>query len=225
MNIIRKINIAIDGPSGVGKSTIAKNIASKINYLFINTGLMYRAISYFCIENEIDIEDEDLVVKNLKKINLTLLPKEQVILNNKNITPFLRSDKISISASIVAGYKEVRKFCVLKQQKYVVTKGIVMEGRDIGSVVIPDSELKIFLTATPEVRIKRRIDQLKKSETKYDPESVSKNIKKRDNFDLNRENDPLVKMPDAIEIDTSNISIEEVEDMILKLIKERTSNE
>lgn len=222
---MKKINIAIDGPSGVGKSTIAKNIANKIDYLFINTGLMYRAISYFCLENKININNEEEVVHNLNKIDLELQPQEQVILNNNNITSFLRNDNVSIAASIVASYKEVRKFCVLKQQKYTEKKGVVMEGRDIGSVVIPNSELKIFLTARSDIRIKRRIAQLKDNHVKYDEKSVSENLKKRDEFDENRENDPLFKVPDAIEIDTSNISIEEVQNRILKLFEKRINNE
>ncbi|MGL5617465.1 MAG: (d)CMP kinase [Metamycoplasmataceae bacterium] len=222
---MRKINIAIDGPSGVGKSTIAKRIAEELHYLFINTGLMYRTISYFCLKNNIDIKNEKDVVKNLVNINLELLPKEQAILNNENITPFLRSDDVSVSASLVASYKDVRKFCVLKQQKYTLQKGVVMEGRDIGSVVIPDAELKIFLTACPEVRVKRRINQLEENNTKYDALSVSENLQKRDEADATRVIDPLVKMPDAIEIDTSNISIENVNQIILKLVQERTDNE
>ncbi|MGL5205558.1 MAG: (d)CMP kinase [Metamycoplasmataceae bacterium] len=222
---MKKINIAIDGPSGVGKSTIAKKIAEELHYLFINTGLMYRAISYFCLNNNIDTKNENDVVLNLVNINLELLPKEQTLLNNKNVTSFLRSDDVSISASLVASYKDVRKFCVLKQQKYTKQKGVVMEGRDIGSVVIPDAELKIFLTASSEVRVKRRIDQLEKSNADYDAESVGKNLKERDETDSTRDIDPLIKMPDAIEIDTSNISIEEVNKIILKLIQERTKNE
>ncbi|MGL5732932.1 MAG: (d)CMP kinase [Metamycoplasmataceae bacterium] len=222
---MKRINIAIDGPSGVGKSTIAKKIANELHYLFINTGLMYRAISYFCLKNNIDTKNENDVVKNLININLDLLPKEQAILNNENVTPFLRCDDVSVSASLVASYKEVRKFCVLKQQKYTLEKGVVMEGRDIGSVVIPNAELKIFLTACPEVRVKRRINQLEESHAKYDAESVSQNLQKRDEADSTRDIDPLVKMPDAIEIDTSNISIEEVNKIILKLVQERTENE
>ncbi|MGL5643590.1 MAG: (d)CMP kinase [Metamycoplasmataceae bacterium] len=222
---MKKINIAIDGPSGVGKSTIAKRIAEELHYIFINTGLMYRAISYFCLKNNINTKNENDVVNNLININLELLPKEQAILNNKNVTSFLRSDDVSISASLVASYKEVRRFCVLKQQKYTKSKGVVMEGRDIGSVVMPDAELKIFLTASSEVRIKRRIDQLEESNTKYDAESVSKNLKERDETDSTRDIDPLVKMPDAIEIDTSNISIDDVNKIILKLVQERINNE
>ncbi len=222
---MKKINIGIDGPSGVGKSTIAKNIAKELDYIFINTGLMYRAISYFCIENEIDINNEEQVSLNLNQINLLLLPNEEIELNQINITKHLRDDNISISASIIANYKEIRTYCVSKQQKYTTIKGIVMEGRDIGSVVIPDAELKIFLTADLDIRAQRRIAQLEKNNIKYDNESVISNIKKRDDFDKNRTNDPLIKTSNAIEIDTSYITIEEVQDKILEIAKERINNE
>ncbi|MGL5205054.1 MAG: (d)CMP kinase [Metamycoplasmataceae bacterium] len=222
---MRKINIAIDGPSGVGKSTISKILADEIDYLFINTGLMYRTISYFCLKNNIDVKSEINVVKSLPDINLTLLPKEQVLLNNENVTKFLRDDDVSISASLIATYRDVREFCVLKQKKYTQKKGVVMEGRDIGSVVIPDAELKIFLTANSEVRIKRRIEQLKRNKVIYDTDCVSMNLKKRDEADSTRIIDPLIKMPDAIEIDTSNISIKKVNEIILKLVQERIHNE
>ena len=222
---MRKINIAIDGPSGVGKSTIAKTISEKLDYLFINTGLMYRSISYFCIENKIDIHNESEVVKHLNQINLNLLPQEQITLNNVNITKHLREEEISISASTIASYKEVRKFCVLKQQKYTINKGVIMEGRDIGSVVIPDAELKIFLNANLSIRSQRRIKQLQTVNIECDEKTVMENILKRDEFDANRTNDPLKKMSDAIEIDTSNIEITEVVNKIIELAMERINNE
>ncbi|MDK2819567.1 MAG: (d)CMP kinase [Mycoplasmataceae bacterium] len=222
---MKKINIAIDGPSGVGKSTIAKNIAKNLNYLFINTGLMYRAVAYFCIQNKIDLNDERKVINNLNKIILIMHPCEEVSLNNINITSHLWKDEISIFASKIASYKKVREFCVQKQQKFAIEKGVVMEGRDIGSVVIPNAELKIFLVANLEVRTARRMIQLEERKIPYDKDNVFNNIKKRDELDKNRENDPLIKMPDAIEIDTSNISIEEVIKKILLLVDERISNE
>ncbi len=220
-----KINIAIDGPSGVGKSTIAKTISEKLDYLFINTGLMYRAISYFCIENKINIHNESEVVNNLKAIELVILPQEQITLNGINVSKNLREEEISIASSIIANYKEVRKFCVLKQQKYTTNKGVIMEGRDIGSVVIPDAELKIFLNANLSTRSQRRILQLQANNIKCDQDSVQENILKRDEFDINRANDPLKKMLDAIEIDTSNITIDEVVNQIIELAMERINDE
>jgi cytidylate kinase len=223
---MRKINIAIDGPSGVGKSTIAKMVSEKLDYLFINTGLMYRSISYFCIQNKVDIENEVEVVKHLNEMNLILLPQEQITLNGVNITRHLREDEISISASKIARYKEVRIFCVSKQQKYTTNKGVIMEGRDIGSVVIPDAELKIFLNANLSIRSERRIKQLQQTgELVFDEATVTENISKRDEFDANRSNDPLKKMPDAIEIDTSYIQITEVVEKIIELAMERIQNE
>lgn len=221
---MNKINIAIDGPSGVGKSTIAKNISKRLNYLFVNTGLMYRAIAYFCIQNEINTNDEIGIEKILDTIQLVLLKNDEISLNNINVTKYLLDDIVSITASQIASYKNVRKFCVLKQQSYLVNKGVVMEGRDIGSIVIPDAELKIFLSADPEIRANRRVIQLEKNDIKYDKNIVINNIKKRDELDKNRQNDPLVKMKDAIEIDTSHMTINEVEEQIYSLFLERIKN-
>lgn len=221
---MNKINIAIDGPSGVGKSTIAKNISKRLNYLFVNTGLMYRAIAYFCIQNEINTNDEIEIEKILDTIQLVLLKNDEISLNNINVTKYLLDDIVSITASQIASYKNVRKFCVLKQQSYLANKGVVMEGRDIGSIVIPDAELKIFLSADPEIRANRRVIQLEKNDIKYDKNIVINNIKKRDELDKNRQNDPLVKMKDAIEIDTSHMTINEVEEQIYSLFLERIKN-
>ncbi len=222
---MRKINIAIDGASGVGKSTIARSIAKKLNYLFINTGLMYRSIAYFCIENKINVADEKAINLVLNKINLELLINDEILLNSVNITGLLLSDEISIFASQIARYKELRKFCVSKQQTYTINKGVVMEGRDIGSVVIPNAELKIFLHANLEKRAKRRIVQLKEKNVQYDEHDVIKNILKRDEIDKNRKNSPLIKTKDAVEINTSNMSIKEVEEKIYCLFLERIKNE
>lgn len=219
---MKKINIAIDGPSGVGKSTIAKIIAHKLNLVFINTGLMYRSIGYFCIQNNIDLEDEISIYNEISKIKIDLLPNEVIKLNDINITKNLWVDEISIAASKVAKLKKVREFCVTKQQKIAKEKpGVVMEGRDIGSVVLKEAELKIFLCASNEIRVKRRVKQLVEKGEKVNEADVMRNIIERDKRDSEREVTPLIKVPEAIEIDTSNFTIDDVVNKIVFLAEER----
>ena len=218
----KKINIAIDGPSGVGKSTAAKVIAKKLNLIFINTGLMYRAIGFSCLKNGINLEDEDKILNYLNSINIELLPNEIIKINNEDITSNLWVDEISLAASKVAKLKKIREFCVLKQQKLAKEKpGVVMEGRDIGSVVLKDAELKIFLTASNEMRMKRRVKQLQEKGEIVDEQQVLKNIIERDKRDSERKVTPLIKVDDAIEIDTSNLTLEEVIQKIIDLALER----
>lgn len=219
---MKKINIAIDGPSGVGKSTIAKIIADKLDLVFINTGLMYRAIGFYCLENNIDLNNESEIMNKISQIKIELLPNNIIKLNNIDISSRLLVDDISIAASKVAKLKLVREFCVKKQQEIAKIKpGVIMEGRDIGSVVLKDAKLKIFLTASNEIRFKRRIKQLLEKGEKIDEEEVLKNIIDRDRRDSERVNTPLVKVEDAIEIDTSNLTLEQVIDKIITLAKEK----
>lgn len=221
-NMNKKINIAIDGTSGVGKSTISKTISKIFNLLFVNTGLMYRAIAYYCIQNQIDLENKEAIKNSLKDIKIELLQNETIKLNDEDITLFLWNDKISLSSSIIAKYEEVRTYCVELQQKIANEKyGVVMEGRDIGTVVLPNADIKIFLTATPEIRAQRRIAQLKEKKQSFDEQEVLKNIIKRDKADIERKNAPLLKASDAIEIDTSFLTLEEVINKIVKLIEEK----
>lgn len=219
----KKINIAIDGPSGVGKSTIAKSISSSLNLLFINTGLMYRAIAKHLLDNNFDILQEKEINNELANIKLELRENDQIFLNGQNISKNLYKDKISMSASKIAKYKSVRNFCVdLQRQIATENPGVVMEGRDIGSVVLPNAELKIFLTASPEIRAKRRISQLyEKGSIIENEQEVLQNIIDRDKNDRERKHAPLIKTKDAIEIDTSHLTIEEVIKKIIQLAEER----
>ncbi len=218
---MKKINIAIDGPSGVGKSTVAKEIAKKLDLVFINTGLMYRAIGYYCINNDIDLDDEQKIAKSLKEINLNLLPNEKIELNNIDITSKLWSDQISLVASKVAKLPKVREFCVQKQQLIAKNNpGVVMEGRDIGSVVLKNAELKIFLEANNEIRTKRRVEQLLAKGMNVNEQDVLKNIIERDKRDSERDVTPLIKVPEAIVIDTSYLTLEEVIQKIVELARE-----
>lgn len=218
---MKKINIAIDGPSGVGKSSVAKEIAKRLDLVFINTGLMYRAIGYYCLNHDIDLENEQKIIESLKAIDLNLLPNEKIELNGVDITNKLWSDQISLIASKVAKLPKVREFCVDKQQLIAKNNpGIVMEGRDIGSVVLKDAELKIFLEANNEIRTKRRVEQLLAKGINANEADVLKNIIERDKRDSERDTTPLIKVPEAIAIDTSYLTLEEVIQKIVELAKE-----
>lgn len=218
---MKKINIAIDGPSGVGKSSVAKEIAKRLDLVFINTGLMYRAIGYYCLNHDIDLENEQKIIESLKAIDLNLLPNEKIELNGVDITNKLWSDQISLIASKVAKLPKVREFCVDKQQLIAKNNpGIVMEGRDIGSVVLKDAELKIFLEANNEIRTKRRVEQLLAKGINANEADVLKNIIERDKRDSERDATPLIKVPEAIAIDTSYLTLEEVIQKIVELAKE-----
>ena len=219
-SVNKKINIAIDGPSGVGKSSVAKAIAKKLDLVFINTGLMYRAVAFYFIINNLNLNDEKLVNENLSKIKLKILANEQIELNDENVSSKLWTDEVSLAASCVAKYLAVRNFCVKIQQKLAQEKpGVVMEGRDIGTVVLPNANLKIFLSADPEIRAQRRIKQLEAKGEIVNHQDILKNVINRDETDQTRTIAPLEKAKDAIEIDTSNFSLEEVIEKIVNLAK------
>lgn len=214
---MKKIVIAIDGFSSTGKSTVAKLLAKKLNYIYVDTGAMYRAVTYFALENEYIGEGffkEEELVGRLKEITITFKLNEdlgfaEVYLNGKNIESDIRTLKVSKYVSPVATLSEVRRKLVEQQQLMGKDKGIVMDGRDIGTVVFPDAELKIFMTASAETRAKRRYKELldRGHELSYD--DVLENVTTRDHIDSTREDSPLIKADDAVEIDNSHLTIEE----------------
>lgn len=222
---MNKFNVAIDGVSGVGKSTLAKLIASEFNLVFINTGQMYRAIAYHFIS--IKKLNYDFINQNLSKQIKILKPlaDQKIQLNDQEVSSFLWTDEISKAASFVAKNENVRKFCVSIQKELAKNKNIVMEGRDIGSVVLPDAEVKFFLVANSLIRAKRRIKQLKEKNIKFVKEDILKNIEQRDRDDQSREIDPLVQVEDAILVDTSNYTLDEVKNILFKKIREKISHE
>ena len=216
--------IAIDGPAGAGKSTIAKKIAKKLDYKYLDTGAMYRAVTWYVLKTNTDISNKDKITNITQNININfekdINSKTHIYVNNKDITEEIRTTEIDNNVSNIAQIEGVRKELV-KMQKNIAKDGkIVMDGRDIASRVLPNADLKIYLTASLEERAKRRFDDIKDKNSTSSFKKVKKEIKRRDEIDKNREHSPLTKTDDAILIDSSNLSIEEVIDKIMSLIKE-----
>lgn len=221
-----RINIAIDGPSAAGKSTIAKELCKKLGYVHLDTGAMYRCVSLKATESGISLEDETKLTEMLEHTSIELKSDGSVYLDGKDVSKEIRSDENSLAASNVSKLKKVREDLVLRQQAMAKDKGFIMDGRDIGTVVLKDAELKIYMTASPYARAKRRYDQdvllgLKPNSI----ETIAKEIEARDYQDMHRENSPLTKAADAIEIDTSDLTIEEVVEKILGLADARIRGE
>lgn len=213
-----RINIAIDGPSAAGKSTIAKSLAKQLNYIHLDTGAMYRSTAYKAVQKQISLEDENALVEMLKNTDITLTPEGKVFLDGEDVSSSIRTDQISLAASSVSKHPLVRSELVARQQKMAEKKGFIMDGRDIGTVVLKDAEVKIFMTASAEARAKRRYEQDKKlGLPTTDVETIAKEIAQRDYQDTHRSASPLVKAEDAVEIDTSDMTIEEVVNAILAL--------
>lgn len=214
-----KINIAIDGFSSCGKSTMAKDLAKLIGYIYIDSGAMYRAATLYCMENNIiDINnevDEEKLKQHLFNISIHFelnlkTGRPETFLNNRNVEKEIRGMEVSQLVSPVSAVGFLRKEMVNQQRRMGLEKGVVMDGRDIGTVVFPDAELKIFVTAKPEIRASRRIDELRmKGDNNTTYEEVLENIKYRDYYDQNRKESPLRKADDAIVLDNSNINIEQ----------------
>ena len=222
---MKKIVIAIDGFSSTGKSTIAKRLAKKLNYIYVDTGAMYRAVTYFALEHHFigdDFFHSEKLIENLDKITITFKYNDikgfaEVYLNNMNIETDIRTLRVSQFVSPVATLSEVRRKLVEQQQLMGKEKGIVMDGRDIGTVVFPDAELKIFMTASAATRAKRRYTELVERGDNLSYEDVLENVTTRDRIDSTRADSPLVKAKDAIEIDNSELTIEDQLYTILNL--------
>lgn len=220
---MKKINIAIDGPSASGKGVTAKKLAELLNYNYLDTGAMYRAIGYFMISNNITLNTFDKT--QLNQIEITFNSKNHVVLNGEDIEDKIRNAKVSKYASDFSKLKEVREFLVKKQKEIVRKKGFIADGRDIGSVVIPDAEVKIFLVAELDIRAERRLKEYLEKGESVTYEEVKKQIYDRDFQDINRKESPLKKTKDAIELNTSYLSIDEqvkkIYDLVLKKIEEK----
>ena len=217
-----KINIAIDGPSAAGKSTIADILADKLGYTHLDTGAMYRAVAFECFKEGIAIDDEDKVVNMISNMNLDMRPDGKVILNGEDISNKIRTNEISMGASNVSKLLNVRAALVKMQQEICKQGGYILDGRDIGTVVLKDAPVKIFMIASPEARAIRRVEQNKEKGIEGDDyDTILQEIQKRDYQDSHRQNSPLKQADDAILIDTSNLTIEETSDKVMSLVKEK----
>lgn len=213
-----KINIAIDGPSAAGKSTISELLARRLNYVHLDTGAMYRATALKALQEGISLEDEQGVVDMLADTEIRMSPDGKVFLDGQDVSAAIRQDEISMAASNVSKHKEVRRVLVERQQKLAAEKGYIMDGRDIGTVVLKDAEVKIYLTASSYARALRRLKQNRENNISGgDLETIQKEIEARDYQDMHRENSPLTKAEDAIEVDSSDLTIEETVEKILAL--------
>ena len=216
-------NIAIDGPAGAGKSTIAKILAKELGYVYVDTGAMYRAIAVFYMDRCVAYDDEESVNSLIPEIDIRIEYKDgiqQVILNGENVTGRLRTEEVGKMASRTSAYPKVREKLVELQQNLARVTNVVMDGRDIGTKVLPDADLKIYLTASAKARAKRRYDELVQKGEKCDYDVILKDIEERDYQDMHRKESPLTKAADAVEIDSSDMSIEEVINTVKNLIKD-----
>ena len=226
---MKKITIAIDGFSSTGKSTLAKQLAKHLHYVYVDSGAMYRAVALYALQNNLingaDLKTSQLISK-LPLIKVTfvyneVLKSSEVYLNNMNVNEKVRSMEVSNAVSIVATVPEVRQQLVKLQQQMGSQKGIVMDGRDIGTVVFPNAELKLFMTASPDTRATRRYKELAVNDFNLSLKAVLDNINLRDHLDSTREDSPLFKANDAVEIDNSNLSKKEQFDQVMKLVNSK----
>lgn len=215
-------NIAIDGPAGAGKSTIAKMAAKKLDFIYVDTGAMYRAMALYFLRREIDAKDEKKIAEACEHINVTIAYQEgeqQVLLNGENVNAFIRTEEVSMMTSNTSKYPAVREKLLYLQRELAAANNVIMDGRDIGTCVLPDAELKIYLTASASERAKRRYLEQKERGVESDLAQIERDIIARDEQDMNREIAPLKQADDAIYLDTSDMTIEEVVTKIVSLVQ------
>ncbi len=214
--------IAIDGPAGAGKSTIAKAVSKKLNSIYVDTGAMYRSIALFMIRNNVSKEDIASIAAKCKDADVTINYEggvQNVILNGENVNGLIRTEEVGNMASVVSAVPEVRAHLLQLQRNLAASTDVVMDGRDIGTTVLPDANLKVYLTASSKVRAKRRYDELTAKGESCDIDVIEKDIIDRDHRDMTREISPLKQADDAILVDSSDMTIEEVENKIIELAK------
>ena len=219
-----KISIAIDGPAAAGKSTVAKIVAENLSYIYIDTGAMYRALTYKAILNQTDLENEDQLNQLLSDTMIELLPnmgKQIILLDGIDVTDEIRNSEVTNAVSKVSRHRLIRMEMVERQQSFATKGGVVMDGRDIGTFVLPKAEVKVFLIASVEERATRRHTENLAKGYPSDLKQLKEEIAQRDKLDSEREIAPLRKADDAIEIDTTSLTIDQVVDQIMKLAKER----
>jgi cytidylate kinase len=211
--MVMAYSVAIDGPAGAGKSTIAKLISREMGYIYVDTGAMYRAMAVYFSKNKVNPEDESAINEAVKNVNIKIEyqnGEQQVILNGENVTGLLRTEETGNMASKTSKYKEVRSKLVELQRELAKTTDVVMDGRDIGTTVLPDAFVKIYLTASSDARAKRRYDELVAKGEQCDLSAIKEDIEKRDYQDMHREISPLKQAEDAVLLDTSDMNIEQV---------------
>ena len=213
-------NVAIDGPAGAGKSTIAKAVAKKLNLIYVDTGAMYRAMALYMLRHGVNLQDTEKIIENCKETDITIRYEDGVqvvLLNGENVNAFLRTEEVGKAASAVSAIPQVRKKLVELQHKLAAESDCIMDGRDIGTCVLPNAQTKIYLTASSEVRAKRRYDELAAKGEECDLEQIRADIEERDYRDMHREVSPLKQAEDAILVDTSEMTVDEVIEKIISL--------
>jgi cytidylate kinase len=223
-HLLEKINIAIDGPAGAGKSTIARLVADTLGFVYVDTGAMYRAVTWMVLQQDVSPSDTVRVVAIARSMKLELRPGpegQQVFVSGEDVTGRIRTPAVNENVSDVAKIREVRELLVAKQKEMTAAKGVVMDGRDIGTHVLPDAEVKVFLTASPRVRAERRFKEMKDTHPDLTIDQLEQDIARRDRIDEQREVSPLVRAQDAVLLDSTGMSIPEVVDRILELCRAR----
>ena len=217
-------NIAIDGPAGAGKSTIAKRVAKELGFIYVDTGAMYRAIALYFLQNQIDASDEETVRGALNGIQVSIAyenGEQQILLNGENVTGSIRREEVGNMASVTSAYPAVRKKLLSLQQELAASADVIMDGRDIGTCVLPKAPLKIYLTASVKTRAKRRFEELTEKKIPCNIEEICKDIEERDYRDMHRDVSPLCQAEDAVLVDSSDMTIQEVTDAIVGYARER----
>ena len=220
----KKIAIAIDGPAGAGKSSISKVVANELGYLYIDTGAMYRGVTWAVLDSHVNVNNQKDVESLLPLLDLTLEPTAnacKVFVKGRDVTDLIRQQQINENVSTIASYKGVREYLVERQQAMAAVGGVILDGRDIGSVVLPKAELKIYLTASVDARAKRRWLEVQGTSNEQSLEDIKNNVESRDEMDKNRDESPLVCVEDAIVVDSSNMTFDETVEHILHLVQER----
>ena len=220
----KKIAIAIDGPAGAGKSSISKVVANELGYLYIDTGAMYRGVTWAVLDSHVNVNNQKDVESLLPSLDLTLEPTAnacKVFVKGQDVTNLIRQQQINENVSTIASYKGVREYLVERQQAMAAVGGVILDGRDIGSVVLPKAELKIYLTASVDARAKRRWLEVQGTSNEQSLEDIKNNVESRDEMDKNRDESPLVCVEDAIVVDSSNMTFDETVEHILHLVQER----
>lgn len=221
----KRIIVAIDGPAGAGKSTLAKRVAEKLGFIYINSGAMYRAVALWALRLNVALDDMHRLEQLAKAANIELLPGDgRVALNGEDVTEAIRDPRVSDAASKISMIPSVRRALLVPQRNIATRASVVMEGRDIGSVVFPEAQVKIFLDADPRERAQRRALELQQEGRTAELQAISKELQKRDERDRRRAEAPLVQAPDAQLVDTTGLSLDEVEDIVLRFIRARISN-